>query len=197
MPDTDELDLQALLYACGEMGADETSAFEARLGCDQAAREALAEAVASLPPLFDNARPHPRYRAGVRARLGATSRVRERVGHALWAVGGAAAASLAFLGALSAGWLERTPSLAEPMVAAPEVLAPTPGPAESDQAVHFADLTTVERLARIHSEEAARKRRTGDWRQRHPLPEAVQPMMPPGMSPGMSPGTSPRPNSMM
>ncbi len=177
-----EVEMQALLYACGDMSAGEVRAFEALLSADQPAREALAVAVASLPPLFDNARPHPGYRALVRTRLAGRCRWRERT---LWALGGAAAASLAFLLAHATGWLPAW----QP---APPVVVLTPMPAEpafaaeTQQAVHFAELTTVDRLARVHFEEASRKRRNEEWRQRHPVVEPARATMPPMRSPGMS-----------
>ena len=71
-PDGDgELTLTALLYAGGELGGAERDAFEQRLAGDQAARDALADAVRTTLALggTDVLRPDPAYRAGVRRRL--------------------------------------------------------------------------------------------------------------------------------
>lgn len=62
----------AKLYAEGEMDATEAAAFEERLAGDQAARDALCQAVQhsrSLAGLAPST-PHPGYRERVRARLG-------------------------------------------------------------------------------------------------------------------------------
>lgn len=66
------LPVMARRYAEGEMDATEAAAFEERLAGDQAARDALCQAVqhsrvlAALAP----STPHPGYRERVRARLG-------------------------------------------------------------------------------------------------------------------------------
>src|SRR5262245_44169240 len=107
VPETDlnDLELEALLYACGDMDETEAEAFEARLALEQPARDALSVAVGSLPPLFDNARPRPEYRLRVRESLGGRARLRERRLRGLWAAAGATAAALAFVSAHAAGWL--------------------------------------------------------------------------------------------
>jgi hypothetical protein len=131
MPDhySDETEVslafRALLYASGEMDPAEAAAFEARLGEDQAAREALCQAVqvahAGLQPL----RPDPAYRERVR------QRVQQRPGLWRWLTGrrfyrghplawsglGAAAAVLLMLGGRG-----DSPS-ARPDPARPEVAA--------------------------------------------------------------------------
>src|SRR5262245_25381665 len=66
-----ELVLKAMLYASGELDAAETAAFEQRLGEDQAARDALCQAVALSQALLNEAptAPSPEYRSRVRHRL--------------------------------------------------------------------------------------------------------------------------------
>lgn len=71
-PPTDEmLAIQALLYASGELEEAEAVAFEERLAEDQAARDALCQAVQLTETLAGNpdVRPNPAYRARVRRRL--------------------------------------------------------------------------------------------------------------------------------
>lgn len=67
----DDLAFQALLYASGELDDGEAFAFEERLGVDQAARDALCEAVEISQALNGSlsAAPDPAYRARVRQRL--------------------------------------------------------------------------------------------------------------------------------
>jgi anti-sigma-K factor RskA len=79
-PPTDEmLALQALLYASGELEEAEAVAFEERLADDQAARDALCQAVQLTETLAGNpeVRPNPAYRARVRRRLRQRRRLRE------------------------------------------------------------------------------------------------------------------------
>jgi hypothetical protein len=65
------LAFQALLFASGEMEGAEAAAFEARLGEDQAAREALCQAVQLANPRagLGVLRPDPSYRDRVRKRV--------------------------------------------------------------------------------------------------------------------------------
>jgi hypothetical protein len=100
----DDLALQALLYASGELDESDAERFEQRLGEDQAAREALLQAVtmsqlaSGQPPPA----PDPEYRDRVRQRLRQRRRLLRtltRTGSnfgppALWAVLGAIAAVL-------------------------------------------------------------------------------------------------------
>src|SRR5262245_41994731 len=67
----DLLSAQALLYAGGDLDADEAAAFERRLGEDQAARDALCHAVRLLGAVDSEepVRPDPLYRHGVYRRL--------------------------------------------------------------------------------------------------------------------------------
>jgi hypothetical protein len=73
----DPLALQALLYAGGELPAADADAFERLLANDQAAREALVQAVQLAQPLRGRpSAPDPAYRDRVRRRL--------RPGPGLW-----------------------------------------------------------------------------------------------------------------
>lgn len=67
----EDLAFQALLYASGELDDGAAFAFEERLGVDQAARDALCEAVEISQALNGNlsVSPDPAYRARVRQRL--------------------------------------------------------------------------------------------------------------------------------
>ena len=56
---TDDLALTALRYAAGELPAAEAAAFEARLAADQAAREALGEAIRLSAAALDRPAPAP------------------------------------------------------------------------------------------------------------------------------------------
>jgi hypothetical protein len=69
--DGDHFQLQALLYAAGELEGAELSRFEKRLGEDQEAREALCQTMGITLALSGRvpATPHPAYRELVRARL--------------------------------------------------------------------------------------------------------------------------------
>src|SRR5262245_33426347 len=71
MPDP-TLQATALRYAAGDLTPDEVSAFEARLGEDQDARDALAEAVRLSAAAIGQPAPtpHPSFRTAIRARLG-------------------------------------------------------------------------------------------------------------------------------
>src|SRR5262245_6010314 len=102
---SDDLVLKAMLYASGELDAADAAAFEQRLGDDQAARDALCQAVELTHGLGNQppAVPDPEYRSRVRHRL--RQRRRRRVGlsnlnspffahPAFWSVMGAALAVL-------------------------------------------------------------------------------------------------------
>jgi hypothetical protein len=102
------LAFQALLYASGEMDGAEAVAFEARLGEDQAAREALCQAVqlSSAQAGPGTLRPDPAYRERLRKRFQPQrtfwrwfSARRPYRGHPLaWSGLGAVASFLLFLG---------------------------------------------------------------------------------------------------
>jgi hypothetical protein len=65
-----DLDVQAFLYASGELDGTEAVRFERRLAEEQAAREALSEAVVLCqPPGSSTPTPNPGYRECVRRRL--------------------------------------------------------------------------------------------------------------------------------
>lgn len=107
LPPTDELPLTALRYAAGELPPAEAVAFEARLAHDQAAREALGEAIRLSAAALDRPAPapDPLGREVVRDALRPTVLSwlfprRPYRGHPLaWAVlGGAVAAGLTALG---------------------------------------------------------------------------------------------------
>ena len=98
-----ELANTALLYASGELDEAEAEAFERRLAEDQAARDALCQAVEMNLTLSGQAQaPDPAYRQGVRQRLQQRRRhLRKMTGGptffgqpAMWAALGAAAAVL-------------------------------------------------------------------------------------------------------
>jgi hypothetical protein len=109
--------VQAFLYANGELEGTEALSFERRLGEDQAARDALCQAVLLCQPLGSQlAAPNPVYREQVRQRLYAgpqnaqsVSKSCLKTGHpALWGILGAVAAALLTLGLQKAyfvgGW---------------------------------------------------------------------------------------------
>ena len=119
----------ALRYAAGDLPPDEGAAFEARLGDDQDARDALAEAVrlsaaaiGQKPPA-----PHPSFRAAIRARLD----LRAYRGHPFaWVgLGGAAVAVCTLIGLSLADRADPpTAAVAAPVpveaIPAPRVVAP-------------------------------------------------------------------------
>lgn len=99
------LAFEALLYASGELGADELKAFEARLASDQSAREALGQAVQLTMSLNGEVvRPNPGWRQQAKARLlqpaalSFRDKAAERRGYRghplIWILSGAAAALL-------------------------------------------------------------------------------------------------------
>jgi hypothetical protein len=131
-PPADDLALTALRYAAGELLPAEAAAFEGRLAADQAAREALGEAIrlsaaALHRPAPD---PDPLVREAVRDELRPTlvswlfPRRRYR-GHPLaWAgLGGALAAGLAAVGV----WLGDRPDDGPPPPPTAVEVAPPPG----------------------------------------------------------------------
>lgn len=181
------LEIQALLYAAGEMELDEAAGFEARLADDQQAREALVSAVVLLSPLSRTLRPGLGYRKRVRSELTRLcsrplrgqlqgSRRANRSRPILSALAGAAAASLLFMLA-GAPW-------GRPSANVPAGL-PAPGPAtsaESKEAVDFADMSNISRLIKVRDEEAGRRRRIEERKSRPPFFDMLRPMMPPGQS---------------
>jgi anti-sigma-K factor RskA len=100
-PFRQDLDVQAFLYANGELDGTEAVRFERRLAEEQAAREALSEAVLLCqPPGTATAAPDPGYRERVRRRLQPTARTQPDIGQSrlgrsvIWALLGAAAVLL-------------------------------------------------------------------------------------------------------
>jgi hypothetical protein len=102
-PSSHDLNVQAFLYASGELEETEAVCFERRLAEEQAAREALSQAVLLCQPLGSfTAAPDPGYRECVRRRLRprpgmecGSGRPRVDRGHpVLWCLLGAAAVLL-------------------------------------------------------------------------------------------------------
>ncbi|MBA4064156.1 MAG: hypothetical protein C0501_10670 [Isosphaera sp.] len=170
MPDP-ALQTTALRYAAGDLPPAEAAAFEGRLAADQAAREALGEAVRLSAAALGQAPPSPHrsYRALIRERLtgccpGWLARRAYR-GHPLvWAgLGAAAVAACAVVGL----------SLAEPVPTATPVAAPVPvvavapapreveeaGGDEPSVAEVWAALSTPEHVEKTHDDEMR-------WRQK-------------------------------
>ncbi len=135
------LAFQALLYACDELDGAEAARFEARLGEDQTAREALCQAVqlahaqTGAAPL----RPDPAYRERVRQAVRAPGGVwrwltgrRYSRGHpAAWSAIGAAAAVLLMVVLGFGGSSEAPAPLAG--VPAPRKTEPPPKPAVTNR----------------------------------------------------------------
>ncbi|OAI48374.1 hypothetical protein AYO44_07305 [Planctomycetaceae bacterium SCGC AG-212-F19] len=100
----EDLVLQAMLYASGELDAEQNAAFEQRLSDDQAARDALCKAVElTALPGQEPSEPDPAYRSRVRHRLRQRRRHRRGLSGddssvyqhpAFWSVLGAAIAVL-------------------------------------------------------------------------------------------------------
>jgi hypothetical protein len=167
---TDDLALRAYLYSSGELNDGEREAFERQLAVDQAARDALADAV-QMSALATGAspRPDPAYRARVRLRLRPVwwRRVfarRNYRGHPLlWIVAGAAASLL-----LSLTILRPAPEVR--VIETPVVQSPADGDDSPDDALQgaafiWAELSNAEHAVKSHAEESRRKARAGDRRQ--------------------------------
>src|SRR5438067_1532788 len=100
----DDLNLQALLYASGELDAPDAELFEQRLGQDQEARDALLQAVQMTSMGQPTLTPDPDYRDRVRQRLRQRKRMLRSHAQgsnfgpaALWCALGATAAILLML----------------------------------------------------------------------------------------------------
>lgn len=165
-PGANDLILKAMLYASGELDADEAAAFELRLGEDQAARDALCQAVEltqSLTP-EEPAGPDPAYRSQVRQRLRQRRRQRLSLSHsapsffghpAFWSIAGAAAAILliVLISQLIAHLEEQKPR--GPNVTQPQTPPGTPSSAAPHPAAvanAWADLNNTDRLQQVQSE---------------------------------------------
>lgn len=116
----DELACTALLYASGELDPDESEAFERLLAEDQAAREALCQAVSmNLTLAGQETAPDPAYRQRVRHRLQQRRRHQRKMTAspsffgqpAMWAALGAAAAVVLMLAIHHLVTLPSTPPL--------------------------------------------------------------------------------------
>ena len=175
-PPTGELTLTALLYAGGELGGAERDAFEQRLAGDQAARDALADAVRTTLALGGTAdlRPDPAYRAGVRRRLRPswwrrlTARRSYRGHPLLWVGLGAAAAlllSLSLPGRAERG--EQSAGREQRPVVDPAPPAPRPALPEAEVAGIWADLHNHDHLSRACADEHRRRSRAEERRPGH------------------------------
>jgi hypothetical protein len=177
------LAIEALLYAGGELESDEAGRFEARLGEDQAAREALCQAVQFLHTCsgFAAPQPNPTYRDQVRRRfyprpgiLPWLTRRRAYRGHpALWSGLGAAVVLLLF--GLTRGLTTQPPAAGNPPVARQAGPAepppqpaganpsaekrPAPPAASTEEARLWAQLHNSKHLTRARDEEVRRKTR--------------------------------------
>lgn len=122
------LQTTALRYAAGDLSPGEVEAFELRLAEDQAARDALSEAVRLSAAAIGQASPvpDPSFRALIRTRLGFGSRSRPL----LWAGLGAAVVAVCALFAVSAAdrAAPAEEAVAAPITTASEPLANAPAP---------------------------------------------------------------------
>ncbi|MGE3806005.1 MAG: hypothetical protein AB7K24_15135 [Gemmataceae bacterium] len=183
------LAFQALLYASGELEGAEARAFEQRLAADQAAREALGQAVQLTSSLAgEEVRPDPSWRAKAQARLQPRPRLYGKLtdmlaarrtyrGHPfLWTLSGAAAAMLCMAillpGQQQAGpMIAQNPANVQQAPTTPEDPGLEPGQESrfgtdllavaptSEQAKFWAKLHNTDHLAKAHGEETKRKLR--------------------------------------
>lgn len=169
-----DLALEALLYASGELEGAEAVAFEERLGADQAAREALCQAVHLSQTVGRQPAPGPDRsgRERVRQRLRQPSRWewllhrRTYRGHpALWVAVGAAAAVLLVIGLaqLPPNLMARPhPPLPPPREGEPVVPTPLAEPAHlasTEVPAAWTTLPMTERLSKARDEEMRRRLR--------------------------------------
>ena len=168
-PGSDDLVLKAMLYASGELDAQETAAFEQRLGEDQTARDALCHAV-ELTQTFGNAVPRgpdPEYRSRVRHRLRQRRRHRKglSVSHgpffsspAFWSVLGAAVAVLLMVILSHIVATHEFEQLPQPGGEEPD-RATLEQPVTPDMAKTWADLHNSDHLQKARTDEMRRKLR--------------------------------------
>jgi hypothetical protein len=171
-----DLTLLALLYTGDELDEQEKAAFEQRLGHDQAARDALAQAVQVSLLLTSSAPgPAPAYREKVRQRLRPCwwrrlAGRRSYRGHPLlWGGLGAAAAALVLL-TWGQSFVFSTPqAVRETIVLRASEPAPeaAPVPVGKDVAQVWAELHNHEHLSRAVAEERRRRDRAEERRQTH------------------------------
>ncbi|MCS6850244.1 MAG: hypothetical protein NZ700_03625 [Gemmataceae bacterium] len=171
MPDepSDSLVGQALLYVSGELDPGQEAAFERLVESDQAAREALCQAVALSGALAGRpVVPNPAYRQKVRERLLRARTAHRGKGHrsAAWALVGAVAAAVVWVVLRPTG-----PPGPEAPEQPPVVATPSPEPqeavAEDDHSLDVANLwvemSEPTHLEKACDEEARRKARAADW----------------------------------
>jgi hypothetical protein len=176
-PETDDrLALQALLYAGGALPPAEARAFEALLGQDQHAREALglaAQVVHTADPDAD-VLPDASYRRRLRQRFAPRPAwswlygPRTYPGHpAAWSGLGAVAAALLLAFLVRAFWAAPAPPAPPEQPPVPAQEAQAPGDTalaetvrDQEEAEIWADLPRGEHLMKTHSEEAQRRARS-------------------------------------
>lgn len=146
----DELTLQALLYASGELDAPDAARFELRLGQDQEARDALLQAVQMTSMGQPAVAPDPEYRDRVRQRLRQRKRMLRTHAQgstfgpaALWCVLGAIAAVLVML--VVSHMLVHQGGTTTPT-------APTTAPAERSLSLEERSFQQLDRVRRLEEE---------------------------------------------
>lgn len=155
----------ALRYAANDLPPAEAEAFEGRLGTDQDARDALAEAVrlsavavGQLAPAPDSA-----VRAASRARLDAAGR---RVRAALWATGGALALAACLVATAElAGRTEPGAPAPAPAPREAPLAQQDPAALEDDPrsvAELWADMSTSDTVEKSHEDEMRLRQRVRD-----------------------------------
>jgi hypothetical protein len=173
--ETGDLMLLALLYTGDELDEQEKAAFEGRLGHDQAARDALAQAVQVSLLLTSAPGPDPAYREKVRQRLRPSwwrrlAGRRSYRGHPLlWGGLGAAAAALVLLTWGQPSVFSTPQAVREIIVLRAPEPAPegAPVPVGKDVAQVWAELHNHEHLSRAVAEERRRRDRAEERRQTH------------------------------
>jgi anti-sigma-K factor RskA len=169
----DALACQALLYASGELDVEEAAAFEQLLGEDQAAREALWQAVQFNLTASGQAPavPDPAYRTRVRQRLQQRRRHLRKLaaapsffGHpAMWCALGAAAAVLMMvvlhhLSSLHDKGMQTKPKTTQSTTGDPASKL-TAAPVTPELARNWAELHNTRHLDKVSAEERRRKLR--------------------------------------
>ena len=168
------LQATALRFAAADLTPAESEAFEARLATDEAAQDALAEAVRLSAAAIGQAAPAPHrsFRDSVRAR------VRGSRFHPLaWAALGAVAVAVAAVVGLQLSPSAHAPEVVPTRVESPEVaVAPQPRAvvAVADDAHQpttaeiWAELSTPEHVEKAHDDEFRRRQRMRDIHTLHP-----------------------------
>lgn len=170
------LQATALRYAAGDLTPDESEAFELLLATDEAAQDALAEAVRLSAAAIGQPAPAPtrsfRERVRERVRVGRWSPL-------TWATTGAAAVAVATVVGLHLGRVEPVPTpepQARPVLPAPPPIAVAPEPRPVGVAVNptavpmataaeiWAELSTPDRVEKAHDDEVRRRQRMRDLR---------------------------------